>query len=432
VAEDILWQQYENRFRTFPRLIRELPAVPPQMIIGIPAYAEPDLINTLESLAACHHPGIGLEILVLFNEDDRMDDQQHQVHKASYGTCQEWIRERPLLPYAIHAIWLGKMESVKWGVGWARKLLMDEAARRMDQDGIIVNLDADCTIQENYLVAIWNSFTLNPDLEAASIYSEHPLDHLHASVRKAIATYELHLRYLVQAKRWAGHPFAYQTFGSAMAVRRKAYLRQGGMNTRQAGEDFYFLQKFIEIGSLGEINSTTVFPSSRKSLRVPFGTGKAMYQIGDEKLEWKTSSFESFRLIYPLLHQLPRLYSMLQGSESPLEMDYLIAELGLNEQLITFLTSIDFLPQCENIFSHTSSLGAFERRFFRFFNAFMMIRYLHYMRDHFFPDTNVAEAVSHLWTARSWQLSGVPDEETFLKLLRMADRRGIATLSPGG
>jgi hypothetical protein len=76
------------------------------------------------------------------------------------------------------------------------------------------------------------------------------LTSLDSNVARAITSYELHLRYLVHAMRWAGHPFAYQTVGSSMAVRRKAYLSLGGMNTRQAGEDFYFLQKFIEVGSL--------------------------------------------------------------------------------------------------------------------------------------------------------------------------------------
>ena len=38
-----------------------------------------------------------------------------------------------------------------------------------------------------------------------------------------------------------------------MAVRADAYLRQGGMNRRKAGEDFYFLNKFMVLGGYGEM-----------------------------------------------------------------------------------------------------------------------------------------------------------------------------------
>jgi hypothetical protein len=79
------------------------------------------------------------------------------------------------------------------------------------------------------------------------------------------------------------------------------------MNTRQAGEDFYLLQKFIEIGSLQEIRNTAVYPSSRTSLRVPFGTGKAMHQMQLDSMEWKTTAFETFKLIKPLFNKLPEL-----------------------------------------------------------------------------------------------------------------------------
>jgi hypothetical protein len=428
VAEDIHWQQYASRFRTFDRLIVDEPMVKPELAICIPSYAEPDLIQTLESLVACPYPGIPMEVLILFNEDERMDEAQKEVHHQCYLSCKEWIHQREHLKFKFHPIWLAKMPDVKWGVGWARKMLMDEAARRMAADGIIVNLDADCTVAENYLGTIWDEFAKDSSMEAASIYTEHQLDHLHQPEKDAIIAYELHLRYLVHAKRWAGHPFAYQTFGSAMAVRRKAYLEQGGMNTRQAGEDFYFLQKFIEIGTLREIGGTAVYPSARKSLRVPFGTGKAMYQIHEEHLEWKTTSFESFRLIRPLLQQIPLMYSILLKRNNQKHEDIIYENLGLGHEVITFLQSIDFKSKCDSIALNTSSLASFERRFFRFFNAFMMIRYMHFMRDHFFPDTTILESFEKLVAANEWVQPAHRDNERYLNLFRMVDRNGIASI----
>jgi len=428
VAEDIHWQHYAGRFRTFGRLIEEEPMTQPQLIICIPSYAEPDLILTLESLAACQFPGFVIEVLILFNEDDRMDEVQKQIHLDSYSSCLEWIRQHHQLKFQIYALWQNKMADVKWGVGWARKLLMDEAARRLSPKGIIVNLDADCTVAENYLEAIWSVFDEDHSMLAASIYTEHSLDHLQHAEKEAIIAYELHLRYLVHAKRWAGHPFAYPTFGSAMAVRRNAYLEQGGMNTRQAGEDFYFLQKFIEIGSLSEIGETVVYPSSRKSLRVPFGTGRAMYQIHEEHLDWKTTSFESFSLIKPLLEQVTTLYHIVNREKKPQWTDSIYEELEIGQEVISFLQTIDFASQCVSIAKQTSGVASFERRFFRFFNAFMMIRYIHFMRDHYFPDTSVATEVEQLVSAYDWIHPDHRDNESYLHLFRMVDRNGIASI----
>jgi len=42
---------------------------------------------------------------------------------------------------------------------------------------------------------------------------------LSAQVYGAIAAYELHLRYYVQALRYAGFPHAHHTVGSCLAVR---------------------------------------------------------------------------------------------------------------------------------------------------------------------------------------------------------------------
>ena len=73
----------------------------------------------------------------------------------------------------------------------------------------------------------------------------HPLRHQPGSRRRkqrAIDRYELFLRHYVLGLKLAGSPYAFHTVGSAMACTADAYVRRGGMNTRAAGEDFYFLQ----------------------------------------------------------------------------------------------------------------------------------------------------------------------------------------------
>ena len=78
--------------------------------------------------------------------------------------------------------------------------------------------------------------------------------------RLAAAAYECHLRYYVEALRFAGFPHAYHTIGSAMAVRPEAYMKQGGMNRRKAEKIFYFLNKIMLLGNFSECLSTVVYP----------------------------------------------------------------------------------------------------------------------------------------------------------------------------
>jgi hypothetical protein len=207
-----------------------------------------------------------------------------------------------------------------------------------------------------------------------------------------------------------------------MAVRRKAYLEQGGMNTRQAGEDFYFLQKFIELGKLKEIRDATVYPSPRKSLRVPFGTGKAIYQVNEENLEWKTTAFEVFQALRPLFQQIKDLHLIMNSQHQADFRATLYEKLNLSKELISFLESIDFISKCDSISLHTSNYAAFERRFYRFFNAFMLIRCMHYMRDRFIPDVSVTSAVEKLVEANKWAHPVQRDAEHYLEFFRMMDK----------
>lgn len=395
MAEDIHWQKYATRFKTLPALLAD-DGIAPGLAVCIPVYAEPELISTMDSLWSCELPGTLVDVFILFNMSNRMTADEIALHKMAWRDCRQWVSAHQKQGLRFRLVNLEVLPDPKGGVGWARKLVLDEAARKLDQHGILLCLDGDCIVEPNYLRVVYDYFQSHPSCDAASLNFEHRLELLGEGEKEAITQYELHLRYLVQAMRWTGHPFAYHTIGSAMAVRRNAYLLQGGMNTRQAGEDFYFLQKFIEIGNLHEITGTTVFPSARISNRVPFGTGRAMTQLQTETPIWKTTSPEAFSHVRNLFEALDIIRDLsLNASLDKLKQ---IPEIipGISGQLSLYLQSIDFYTECRKIASQTASLANFRKRFFRYFNAFRMIRYTHYMRDHFFPDIPVIDAASEL------------------------------------
>lgn len=362
-------------------------------VITIPACGEPHIIRTLESLAACHSPSGVFEIIILINHGALASPEVKAMSHHSAIQVSEWIANHTFLNLRYYVLSAFELTKKEYGVGNARKILMDEAARRLvAKDKVqapIIGLDADCLVSKNYLVEIESYFQKNVDIQACSIHFEHHLEGLDMLQKKAIIQYEKHLRYYIDAQRMAGFPFAYQTIGSSMAVRCIDYMKQGGMNRRQAGEDFYFLQKFIELGHFGELNSTTVYPSGRVSDRVPFGTGKAVKDALQQNGEVYTYHLQSFKDIKVLFDAVDSLWSMDSGGvEQFLET--------VSRSVNSFLYHFDFVIIINDIKSNTSSKNTFNKRFFRWFNAFMLMKYLHYARDHFYPNQPVELMIEEL------------------------------------
>ncbi len=345
------------------------------MFLVVPCHREPDLTDLLQSLSDCIDPGCSVEVLVLINEAQDSDDDLTAINRSLLQQLQahghrltDWMN--------LYWSYQDQLPLKKAGVGLARKMAMDEGLRRfeaMNVNGLILNIDADCRCLPNYFLEIRRHFIDRPLTSAAGVFFEHP--HLDP----AITAYELHLRYYIQAQQRVGLPHAYQTLGSCMVVRSKAYASMGGMNSRKAGEDFYFLHKFIAIGTFSEIEITTVFPSSRPSDRVPFGTGRAVRKIvsGEEQT---TTSLDALMQLNSVIDSLPELY-----------------EKGVHAWLVTqptlfqsFVNSIDGVLALSQILQHTSSLEAFQKRFFQWFNAFRTMKFVHYARMTY-PDLPVMQ-----------------------------------------
>ena len=135
-------------------------------------------------------------------------------------------------------------------------------------------LDADCKVDDNYLCAVVDEFN-KKNLSAATINFSHDVSGT-GELTEAIIPYEIFLRYYVLGLKYAKSPYAFHTIGSTIAIDHNAYIKAGGMNKKKAAEDFYFLQKVAKNYEIKKIISTTVYPSSRHSWRVPFGTGRSV------------------------------------------------------------------------------------------------------------------------------------------------------------
>ena len=394
----------------------------PGIIVVIPAYNEPEITRSLYSLYQCAHPVCKTEVIVLVNWPEDISNEIKKQNLSIYNNLKEWCtyHSNPNLLFSV--MLYPDMPSKYAGVGLARKTLMDEAVRKFNsvsaENGIIVSFDADSVCDTDFLQEIESHFYKYPEIDGCTIYFEHPTegkDFPHV-VYKAIILYELHLRYYVEAVRYTGYPNSFHTIGSCFAVRAGAYCRQGGMNRRKAGEDFYFLQKFFEIGSFNELNSTRVMPSPRPSYRVPFGTGAIIRQFEEgSKNIMLTYDLPGFEILKCFFGKVPYLYNMnnidanrMINNDSPGILNH-------------FLESSDFTSSLEEIKKHSGSLSAFEKRFFRWFNLFRILKFLNQAKNTY-PDKEVVYSALELIRKADYGYSGKDSAEALLWYYRRKQR----------
>jgi hypothetical protein len=374
---------YFRRFGFCERQIAEPPHPGLGIVVVIPCMNEPDLIDSLESLWTGEPSNCPAEVIIVINSPAGCCEEIRTQNLKTWEEASRWSKEHSSPHLTFRVLHLPDLPPKQAGVGLARKIGMDEAVRRFDDigrpAGIIVCYDADCRCERNYLRSIERHFEKNPRTSGCSIYFEHPLDGpLDAKVYEAIAAYELHLRYYVHGLRYAGFPHAHHTIGSCMAVRADVYKQQGGMNKRKAGEDFYFLQKIFPLGAFTELTDTTVNPSPRSSDRVPFGTGKAVqaHLAGNKISTYPLEAFLDLKMLFDGLPATDRDEPLLWSD---------LGE-GLPESLRTFLREQRFTEALAEIRDNTSTPAAFRTRFFRWFNGFQAMKFIHHARDHYYGE----------------------------------------------
>ncbi len=357
-------------------------------IVVIPSYLETRLEESLVSLFDASLPTMPVEIIVVINWPEDESGENIRLSRETLISAREWARQHSSEKKQFHVIDAGFIPRKKAGVGYARKTGLDEAVRRFlragQHNGILISFDADTRCETNYLEAIENHFLLNPYADGCSIYFEHPMkgDAYSPEVYRAIVQYELHMRCYLHAIRHSGFPNAFYTVGSAFAVRANSYCRQGGMNTRKAGEDFYFLQKFFDLGNFTDLLSTRVVPSPRPSLRVPFGTGKAIDQLLKSRDSLKSYNPETYSILAGFFALAPKMYEQIKNSgNTDLK--------GLHPCLQEYLTELDFEEEILEIYRNSGSQDTFVKRVHRYFNMFRILKFAKHARNTF-PDLPVA------------------------------------------
>ena len=384
-------QTYFSYFPVAESRITTPPQANLDCVLCIPCFSEPDICATLRSIQRTIAPENVVEIIVAVNFSETVSDEEKEYNRETFRTLQEFANEFNTHNCTLHPLLIENVSKKQAGVGFARKTAMDEAIHRFahtnNSQGILLCCDADSLVAPNYVSEVIDYFSKNPSCGVATVHFEHPLSgNLPQYHYSAIAQYELHLRYYVAALRAIDFPYAYHTVGSSCAVRAQAYCRQGGMNKRQAGEDFYFLQKLFQAETVGEITATAVYPSARVSHRVPFGTGfamKTMLEEGENSLYY-TYAPESFAVLQQFFASFAQLYISRNDEE---------VYASFHESLREFIPCEQFLQKCKEAYNNAASQTQFIKRMFLWFNGFQVFKYLNFAHRCFFEKIPAEQAV---------------------------------------
>ncbi|MEW6195420.1 MAG: glycosyltransferase family A protein [Bacteroidota bacterium] len=285
------------------------------------------------------------------------------------------------------------------GVGLARKIGMDLALTVFDyqsnQKKIIICLDADCTVDHNYLTTIIDTFN-HRNLKAGYVEYEHALPD-NEKQKEAIVCYEIFLRYYVTGLKYANSPYAFPTIGSTMVCDYESYIQVGGMNKRKAAEDFYFMEKLAKVTSIHEINNTTVHPSSRGSWRVPFGTGQRvnrfLSQNRDEYLLYDPKSFVI----------LKKWNNIFLSKENKTADYYLKRAEEIYPSLKTFLEMNLFAEHWRKIIESSKSSVQIQKQKILWFDGFKTLKLIHFLRDQSFPEINMFDALDEMFRVSGYK-----------------------------
>lgn len=412
-------------------------------VIIIPAIEEYENIKNLLGSLSCCDPTYFNSTLVLFviNNPDSSGPGIKGDNNKSLQLLKEIISGKPGDEFVEKIILSGlqicvvdasskgnELEENNSGVGLARKIGMDLALTVYDytEGGkkILLCLDADCSVSQNYLTSIVNEFN-NNNLSAATVNFEHNIMST-GEKSDAIICYELFLRYYVMGLIYAKSDYAYHSIGSTMVCDHLAYIRAGGMNKRKAAEDFYFLEKLSKIYQIDNIISAVVYPSDRKSWRVPFGTGQRVTRFlarsHDEYLLFNPEVFEILKSWLEVF----RLEKLITSEQ------YLKAAIKIHGELYYFLIKNQFEEQWNKILSNAKSSKQLNLQKKLWFDGFKTLKLIHHLRDTSFPQVNMFDALDEMFNKLKFEsvidrLSmEIPSREVqieYLKLLREFDKK---------
>ncbi len=345
-------------------------------------------------------------------------ESQWQSESQGFEICLLKDPQDPRDVLLVDRFSAGHKLPAKGGVGHARKIGVDLAASLIHgkriQSQWIHCTDADVQLPETYFSCSNAPLNSRPDI-AALVYPFHHCDGENKAATKevilATQLYEFSLRYYVAGMKFARSPYAFHTIGSTMAVSARHYAMVRGFPKREAGEDFYLLNKLAKVGCVIDpslaADCDPLEIEARKSDRVPFGTGAAVIKItdlADQLREFRFYDPAVFELLKLWLQSLPAIWK--SGSNELC---------NLPDSLLYGLKKVKTEQALTHAFKQSKDLNQFTRQMTIWFDAFRTLKLIHSLRDHGLPSISYAELMEHRTYREIQRLNPQPMLNTVLK-----------------
>lgn len=363
-------------------------------IIVIPALAEfeqlPDCLNSLEQ----NEDELLAKTLVIVVVNNSVNSDE-EIRLNNYKTIQFIKNYNGKLNLSnIDASSEGKELPDKFaGVGFARKIGCDLALTKFDYSSdrpkIIFFLDADCTVSPDYLLKVISCFN-QQELHSAVVEYEHKFED-DSPEAEAIICYEIFLRYFRLGLKFSETYYDYHTIGSTIICDVDSYIKAGGMNKRKAGEDYYFLEKLAKLDKIFTITEPLIYPSARKSWRVPFGTGQRITRhLSKKQNEYVGYNPQSFRILKEWLKHFL--------DDSVVETEKILTDAKkIDSRVYDFLINQNFEKAWNRVLMNNYSNKEIQKQKIYWFDAFKILKLIHYLRDTGYPNINLFKAVDQLF-----------------------------------
>ena len=283
----------------------------PTIYIAIPVMNEIDyLFRTLDCILKqrCDYP---IKVFVCINQPDAWwnDEKKSIVCQNNHQTMEMLSKYTKLSIKCIDCSSKGNgWIHEKHGVGHARKRLVQEILLTASDNDIFISLDADTLFYPDYCQSVADNFKEHQSAVGIATPYYHHKTNSDLETR-AMLRYEIYMRnYNLHLLR-IGCPYSYTALGSAISCTIRACKAVGGFDTYNSGEDFYFLQKLCKYGQIIRYNTSKVYPSTRFSDRVPFGTGPAIYNgCQNNWASYPLFHYNGFEIIRKAYNQIDELF----------------------------------------------------------------------------------------------------------------------------
>ena len=407
-------RSYLEKHLHYPVQIDEPVARDLGLAVVIPAFREETILPVLDSLWQCKRPKSSAEVIVVINCSELAPDEVVLQNQQIFWEAEKWKKKHTDDKLKFHILNFQSIPDDYANAQTARTIGVYEAVQRFtainNLSGIVISLDADCTVEENYLVSIEQHFEKNPESNIANLYFEHKLKgEEKPRLYEGVTRYELFLRYYVQGMKYARLPYATHQKESCLAVRAKV------IPNPLHNEDFNILESFGDL-KIADITNSTVYPSTRLSDRKPYGTGRTlsrwMYSSSMEYLTHHPLVFADLRLINDNLLKLYKA-SSLNG------LNEFFA--GLNPASVAFLSAEGLHEHWKEMKGTSLHYDSFKKKFYEWLDRHMLLQYIHFCKN-FYGEIPVEEAAGMLLHMMEPSLRMITTPYLMLNVFRQLDR----------